>query len=316
MKLQTNISLLPERDQIDYESKVLLLGSCFSENIGDKLEYFKFQNLQNPFGIIFNPVSIGKLIDRALTNRLFSEEDVFESKGLYHCFEVHSLVSAPKKSNLVGLLNEHLGQLREALFQSSHIVITLGTGWVYRHKSTSTIVANCHKISQYEFEKELLSVPKISEIIKEISASILKVNAKAHCVFTVSPVRHIKDGFVENTQGKAHLLAGLHQGIATASNSGYFPSYEIVMDELRDYRFYSKDMVHPNETAIDIIWERFNEVWVAKETAELQKEIDGIQRGLQHRPFHPNSDEHQRFQLKLQEKIRILQSNMPHISFK
>ena len=323
MKLQTEIPLKPEENQIDYSSKILLLGSCFSENIGGKFDYFKFQNLQNPFGVIFNPVSIEKLILRAIEDVSFSEEDIFQHNEVWKCFDAHSELSALDKNEFLNNLNSALQNLREVLFSSTHIIFTFGTSWVYRTVdssaplSTGEIVANCHKLPKQHFKKELLSIETISKSLQTLFDKISTINPAATVITTVSPVRHIKDGFVENSLSKAHLISAIQQSLSLRSQSRnhYFPSYEIMMDELRDYRFYAEDMLHPNKTAIEIIWQKFSKVWVSSETETLQKEIASIQNGLLHRPFNPESAEHLQFLEKLQNKIAMLQQEYPHVSF-
>ncbi len=319
MKLQTEIPLKPEANQIDYSSKTLLLGSCFSENIGAKFSYFKFQNLQNPFGVIFNPVSIEKLIKRAINNSLFSEEDIFLHNGVWKCFEVHSELSCVTKAQFIENLNTALHSLREALYTSTHIVFTYGTSWVYRSIENNEVVANCHKLPQINFEKKLLSIAAISKSIENTIEAISTINTKANLLFTVSPVRHLKDGFTENSLSKAHLLSAIHQAIGQFSSEefqlNYFPSFEIMMDELRDYRFYTEDMLHPSGTAIEIIWQKFSKVWIAVETESLQKEIATIQSGLRHKPFNPESEENLKFLTNLRTKISLVQQQFPHITF-
>ncbi len=331
MKLQTKIPLKPQLPKIDYNSKVLLLGSCFSENIGEKFEFYKFQNVQNPFGVIFNPVSIEKLVVRAITNNLFTENDIFLQNEIWKCFDAHSELSALNRTEILANLNSALQNLREALFSSTHIIITYGTSWVYRNIDTSAslsdqknqIVANCHKVPQKNFNKELLSIETISESIQNTIYKISKINSKATLVLTVSPVRHIKDGFQENTLSKAHLISAINQYLKIDSQrssivnlqSFYFPSFEIMMDELRDYRFYAEDMLHPNKTAIEIIWQHFKEVWIANETENLQNEIETIQNGLKHKPFNPKSAAHNQFQKNLQQKIEKVKLQLPNIAF-
>ncbi len=315
MKLQTQIALTPQQNQIDYTSKVLLMGSCFTENIGGKLEYYKFQNLQNPFGIVFHPVAIERLVTRAINEDFFTEADVFQHNEQWHCFEVHSKLSTNNKDAFISNLNDSLKNLKTYLEQASHIILTFGTAWVYRFIETDAIVANCHKIPQKRFLKELLSVEEVSAAIENTLTLIKTVNPKAVIISTVSPVRHIKDGFVENMQSKAHLLSGLHEAISGQKRAFYFPSFEIMMDELRDYRFYEEDMLHPNNLAISIIWERFKDVWIASETEDLQKEIETIQSGLKHRSFNPSGEAHQKFQINLQKKIETLQKELPFIKF-
>ena len=315
MKLQTQISLHPERNQIDYGSKVLLLGSCFVENIGAKLAYYKFQNCCNPFGIIFHPVAIEKLVTRAINETYFHEDDIFFHSERWQCFEAHSALSHSEKDVFLNNLNEALKELREQLLSATHIIFTYGTAWVYRHIETDVQVANCHKIPQKKFLKEILTVEEVAESIDSTITLIKDINPNTSFITTVSPVRHLKDGFVENTKSKAHLIAGLHTVIEPRNNIFYFPSYEIMIDELRDYRFYKEDMVHPSYLAIGIIWERFKTVWVASETEVLQKEIESIQAGLQHRPFNEKSDAHQTFLKDLQKKIELLKKRLPFIKF-
>ncbi len=320
MKLQTEIPLKPEENQIDYFSKTLLLGSCFSENIGEKFDYFKFQNLQNPFGVIFDPISIEKLIVRAIEDVSFTEKDIFQHNGIWKCFEVHSELAALDKIEFLNNLNSALQKLREALFFATHIIFTYGTSWVYRHLESDEIVANCHKLPQKNFNKELLSAETNSKSIENIFNRVSEINSKAIIINTVSPVRHIKDGFVENTLSKAHLISSIHdfknrQSSIQNRKSFYFPSFEIMMDELRDYRFYTEDLLHPNKTAIEIIWQKFSEVWISSETGPIQKEIASIQRGLNHRSFNPDSAENLQFLENLQQKVSSLQLQFPHIQF-
>ncbi|HKK11320.1 MAG TPA: GSCFA domain-containing protein, partial [Flavobacteriaceae bacterium] len=247
MKLQTQIPLQSQQhNSIDYNSKIVLIGSCFVEHIGNKLEYFKFQNLLNPFGILFHPLGIERLITNAINEKEYTEQDVFFHDEQWHCYDAHSRLSNPSKEEFLKALNSDIKTTHQYLRESTHFIITLGTAWVYRHIETDTIVSNCHKVPQKQFAKELLSVEAVSESLQAIVSLIRSVNTNAVMIFTVSPVRHLKDGFAENTQSKAHLIAGVHEVIEPRNQIYYFPSYEIMMDELRDYRFYSDDLVHPN----------------------------------------------------------------------
>lgn len=314
MKLQTKIPLEKQsKNQIDYSSNVLLLGSCFSENIGDKLDYFKFQNFQNPFGILFHPKAIETLILNAVEGKVYSEKDTFFQNEQWHCFDAHSKLSNISKDHLIGELDTQINLTLSKLKTASHIVITLGTAWVYRHIKSNNIVANCHKVSQNEFNKELLSVDEVTDALKNILSLIRSINFNASIIFTVSPVRHLKDGFIENSQSKAHLLAAIHQ--VMKQQSFYFPSYEIMMDELRDYRFYDEDMIHPNQTAINYIWDTFKNVWVSNSALKIMDAVASIQKGVQHKPFNPKSQAHQKFLQKLEAKKRQLQLQFPHIMF-
>ncbi len=321
MKLQTKIVLSKgSSHQIDYNSNILLLGSCFSENIGKKLDYFKFQNTQNPFGILFHPKAIETLISHAVNRKEYSGTDLFFHNERWHCFDAHSKLSNTSKENLLEELNAKILLTNTQIQKATHIIITLGTSWVYRFLESDKIVANCHKVPQKQFTKELLSVVEIINSLESIVTLIQSANPKAVIVFTVSPIRHLKDGFIENTQSKAHLISAIHNFLNQKSSiknrqSYYFPSYEIMMDELRDYRFYSEDMIHPNQTAINYIWESFKSVWVSDEIQNTMHEVDTIQRGLNHKPFNPNSKENELFLLKLQERVNVIKANYPQIDF-
>jgi hypothetical protein len=309
MNFRTNIQLQKEENQIDYASKLLLIGSCFSENISKKLAYYKFDVASNPFGILFNAKSIETLILNSLNEKIYTKKDIFLLNERWHCFDAHSDLSAVDKNELLHNLNLAVKSTNLRLIEATHIIITLGTCWTYRSTETNAVVGNCHKVPQKKFTKELLSIDEISASLKNICNRISVINPKATVVFTVSPVRHIKEGFVENSLSKAHLISAIHK-ILNVFNGRYFPSYEMMMDDLRDYRFYNSDMVHPNETAVDYIWEHFIHVWMAENTASIMKEVETIQRGLAHKPFNPGSEQHKVFLADLQQKTLVLEKKL------
>ena len=320
MQFSTKIPIQKCNFPIDYDSKILLLGSCFAENIGRKFEYFKFQSTTNPFGIIFNAVSLEKLIRRAVENRTFTENDIFFHNDLWHCYEVHSELSNSDKDVFLESLNDLISSTNKKLSDSTHIIITLGTSWVYRLRQAQSdsdgVVANCHKVPQKEFTKELLSIQQIEESIESIISLVHSVNPNCKFIFTVSPVRHIKDGFIENTLSKAHLISAIHKIINHHPlPNTYFPAYEIMMDELRDYRFYGEDMLHPNQTAIDYIWIQFFQNYISESEFGLMNDICSIQKGLNHRPFNPNTKSHQKFLEATKIKIGKIQEKLQHIHF-
>jgi len=319
MQFRTQIPLSKTNNPIDYNSKVLSFGSCFAENMADKFDYFKFQNETNPFGIIFNPVSIEKIINRTVQEKWFTEKDVFFHNERWHSFDVHSDLSNSDRQELLETLNKAISETHKQLKQATHIIITYGTSWIYRNLESEQIVANCHKVPQKQFSKELLSVDATEKSIQNTINLIQTLNPDINFIFTISPVRHIKDGFAENQLSKSHLFAGLHQVLKTHNSklitANYFPSYEIMMDELRDYRFYGEDMLHPNQVAIDYIWHQFSENYIAENAILIMKEIDGIQKSLRHRSFNPESEQHQKFLAKLQQRINVLGEKLPHIRF-
>ncbi|MBV2196461.1 MAG: GSCFA domain-containing protein, partial [Flavobacterium sp.] len=254
----------------------------------------------------------------------FTENDIFFHNELWHCYEVHSELSNPDKDLFLSHLNSILESTHRHIAALTHCIITLGTSWVYSNIETHEIVANCHKVPQKQFTKELLSIEQTEKSLQNIILLIHSVNPNCHFIFTVSPVRHIKDGFIENTLSKVHLIAAIHSILnkkfstsleVTNQNRNYFPSYEIMMDELRDYRFYAEDMLHPNQTAIDYIWLRFYEHYISESAAKLMEEVDAIQKGLAHRPFNPNTESHQKFLAQLNLKIETIKKKLPHVSF-
>jgi len=319
MQFTTKIPISKFQNPINYNSKIMTLGSCFAVNISDKFQYYKFQITTNPFGILFHPLAIEKLIDFAVSEKQFAEKDIFFHNERWHCFDAHSDVSNSNKEDLIANLNEIVTSLQLQLQTASHIIITYGTSWVYRNIATQEIVANCHKVPQVAFSKEILSVENIKKSMQNTLDLIQKINPKVNFIFTVSPVRHLKDGFVENQLSKAHLITAIHQilqsEICNLQSAIYFPSNEIMMDELRDYRFYAEDMIHPNSVAIDYIWQRFSETAISEESHSIMKEVETIQKGLAHRPFNSNSESHQQFLSKLHDKMVKLQKQFPQIQF-
>jgi hypothetical protein len=318
MEFRTQIPIPKSDNPIDYNSKIVSLGSCFAENMAEKLDYFKFQNICNPFGIIFNPVSIEKMIYRIVNQFFYTEKDIFFHNERWHCYEVHSDLSSSNKEEFLENLNAVLRTSLTQLFQASHIIITYGTSWVYRNLESNTVVANCHKVPQKEFSKEILSIDTIEKSIKNTIGYFQIINPNVNFIFTVSPVRHLKDGFVENQVSKANLIVAIYRHLQTEYcklNTEYFPSYEIMMDELRDYRFYAEDMAHPNSVAIDYIWERFSETTISAESYLIMKEVETVQKGLQHRPFNPSSASHLKFEERLGEKITKLVSQYSFMKF-
>jgi len=319
MQFRTQIPISKTNNPIDYNSKVISLGSCFAENMAEKFDYFKFQNSTNPFGIIFNPVSIEKIMSRIVKEEFYTEKDVFFYNERWHSYEVHSDLSNADRQELLETLNKAISENYKYLKEATHIIITYGTSWIYRNIESDEIVANCHKVPQKQFSKELLPVEVIQKSIQNTIDLIQVLNPNINFIFTVSPVRHIKDGFAENQLSKSHLFAAVHEVLKTHNSQlityNYFPSYEIMMDELRDYRFYAEDMLHPNQVAIDYIWHKFSENYISEESISTMQEVSEIQKSLRHRSFNPESEQHQKFLAKLQQKISSIQEKWTHIKF-
>lgn len=301
---------------MEFNSRIFLTGSCFVENIGDKLDYYKIRNYRNPFGILYHPAAIEKLITKSVNNKTYTSEDIFFYNERWHCFDAHSDLSDPSESALLNNLNRNLQETAEYLKEATHVIITLGTSWVYRNIKSDELVANCHKLPQKNFSKEITGVRELEEILKKIISAINKINSGAGIIFTISPVRHIKDGIVENQRSKAHLFVAL-QNVLEKSPAflNYFPAYEIMNDDLRDYRFYGKDLLHPTPVAVDYIWEKFIKAGFTTESSDYFKDIETIQKGLSHKAFNPDSESHQKFKISLEKRIFDLKKKAPFIQF-
>ncbi len=291
--------------QIDYQSKICLIGSCFVENIGKKLSYYKLNHLINPHGILFNPKAIEKALTDIVEQRVYTKSDLVFENEQWHSLQHHSDFSNTDSSIVLKDINTRILQTKDYLKNTSHFIITLGTAWAYRHIATDQFVANCHKIPQKNFDKHLLSISEITDSLKNSIKLIHKVNPSTQIVLTLSPVRHLKDGMLANSQSKAHLLTAIYK-VINNPNIYYFPSYEIQMDDLRDYRFYTSDLLHPNKTAIDYIWNFFKEHWIDSAVFPIMKQVAQIQKGLLHKVFNPDSKQHKVFLKNLEQQQKTL----------
>ncbi len=314
MQLLTQVSLPNIPFEITHNDTVIFWGSCFVENIGKKFDRYLFPSITNPFGTVYNPASIAKQIDIVLSNKIYTEADLFTHNGLYFSFDHHSSFSDIIPKQTLTKINTSLSLLREKIRQVSVMFFTFGTAWVYEYKKPKQIVSNCHKIPTSKFNRFRLEYEKIVFLIKSAISKIREINGDVKIVFTVSPIRHWKDGAVENTISKSTLHLAIHKIIKEVENTYYFPSYEIVMDELRDYRFYAPDMLHLNEVAIEYIWEKFSDTFFNQTTKNIIHQIEKIQKGLEHKPFFKNSIEYREFVENLKRKILLFEKQYPYIN--
>ena len=315
MKLQTQISIAKQTPNINYDSKLFLLGSCFAENIAEKLSYYKFQNQVNPLGVLFHPLAVLDLLQRAQDSTNFSEKDIFFSNGCWQSYSAHSRLNSISKIKILEQLNFAVHSTKEQIEGASHVVLTFGTAWVYTHIQSQRIVANCHKQPQKEFDKSILSIDHLNQTFESIISILKLFNPEVTIIFTISPVRHLKDGFVENNHSKSQLFSALHPIVNNNENTHYFPSFELVMDELRDYRFYKEDMIHLNQLAIDYIWEKFQSSWIGLDSELTMNEVNRLQKGLDHKPFNPSSKAHIAFLSNLAKEIDALECKHPFMKF-
>lgn len=312
MKFRTELNIPASSFPINHQDKIMSIGSCFSENIGAKLAYYKYNIKINPFGILFNPISIEKALSFILQDEAPNEQH-FVQNELWHSLDFHSQIAALSPNHLLDKLYQIKENTKEHIKSSSFIFITLGTAFVYKYKNTNQYVANCQKISSEHFQKELLPINEIISSLKNIISLIQKETKVKKIIFSISPVRHIKDGIIENNLSKAHLISALHA--VTNDAVLYFPAYEFLMDDLRDYRFYENDLLHPNSQAIEYIWNKFSASYFTAETIDLNKKIDTIQLALQHKPFHPEGKDFISFKDNLNSKIKALTEKHPYIQF-
>ncbi|AWW31785.1 GSCFA family protein [Echinicola strongylocentroti] len=303
MQLQTTFEIPLFSEPLDHSQEIVTLGSCFSNVMGQKLSERKFNVLNNPFGTLFNPISLLQLIDTTLTNAPFPEELFLKHDGRHLHFSCHSSMAASSKESLLQLLSTTTKKTKEALSSASLLIITLGTAYIHEHNPSGKIVANCHKQPAKEFSKRMLSIDEITQAFATTYQHLNKVNANLNILLTVSPVRHTKDGIPENQLSKSTLRVACGQIAESYDNINYFPSYEIMMDELRDYRFYKDDLIHPSAQAEDYIWERFAKSHLSENAQKQAKHIMAIKTALAHKPFNAESESHQKFLKNLLSKM-------------
>lgn len=291
----TSVKIPPYSLNLNFSSKLLFIGSCFADSIGSKFEALKFSSLVNPFGVLYNPYSVANALRYSLEKRSFTEADLFLQHGLYKSFDFHSQFSHSEAKQALQAMNTAVEQAHEQLKQAQVLFITFGTSWVYQLSENKQVVANCHKHPSSIFTRSRLSVNNIVSTWQELLNELRTFNPKLQVVFTVSPIRHWKDGAHGNQLSKATLLLAIDELIANNSWCEYFPSYEIVMDELRDYRFYADDMLHLSDLAINHIWQQVQESFIDKTCNASLKKIAKLGLAVQHRLFNASSEEAKQF---------------------
>ncbi|MFN6944014.1 MAG: GSCFA domain-containing protein [Cytophagaceae bacterium] len=301
---RTELRIAKSPIQLDHNSGIITIGSCFSNVIGKKLEYLKFNVSINPFGIIYNPVSIFSILEKSIENTQPPDESFLERDGIWYNFDLHSEISGTSKDEVLKTYNQRSQTLRKELSDADILTITLGTSFIYKRKANMLPVANCHKIPATEFVKHLLAPEEIIQAFRQSYELIKKLNPGIKIIFTLSPVRHIKDSIPLNSVSKSILRYAIHKITETFSACEYFPSYELMIDDLRDYRFYGKDMIHPSEVAEEYIWEKFSESYFPEETRKINKEWKKTLKAIHHKPFHPSSENHHRFVKETIEKVK------------
>ena len=300
-------------NKITHQDGTLLIGSCFSEHIGNRLNDLKFNINSNPFGIVFNPKSIAISILRIIHKNYFEAKDVFEKEGLWYSFEAHSSVCGNTQQELLMQLNGSIDSWHDKLKNAHWLTITFGSAFAYTHIEQAKIVANCHKLPQVVFEKTLLKMNDIVNDFNDVINRLQQFNSALKIVFTVSPVKHLRDGVVENSVSKSILILSIHQLINNHKHCVYFPAYELVSDDLRDYRFYESDMAHPNKQAIDYVWKRFSEVYFNDKTIAINDKVNQIHQAYHHRLFNETTSSSVKFKHKFYQLCANLQAEYPYL---
>ena len=319
MKFKLTLEATPSNEQIGYQDKILLIGSCFTENIGAKMQKHLFTVKENPHGILFNPVSVVNAIRDYIDCKQYGMDDLFVLNELYNSWHHHSRFSDITAEAALKKINESIQEAHVYLKESNQLVITLGSAWLYCLTDMACVqkglvVANNHKAPAHWFEKRLMQPYELTSLLESIMEALQKFNPNLNVVFTISPVRHLREGLVENNRSKAVLIQAVHDLIAYSKAAFYFPAYEYVIDDLRDYRFYAEDLVHPNYAATQYVWEKWVETFYSPTTQQIMKQVAELQMAIQHKPFNKNSQAHQVFLQNCLSKAQDLYKANPYLN--
>lgn len=314
MDFRTVVDLPRNTLSLSHQERLLLMGSCFTENMGRLLVDHKFSCDVNPFGVLYNPASLSQALRRVLSGIPFCGEELFFFREQYHSYMHHGSFSDQNAEEALAKMNARLLEAHRNFSTLNHLIITWGTSWVYQLNETGQIVSNCHKVPDEKFTRRRLSVQEIVDDYRELIREMKEVNPSLKIIWTVSPIRHLKDGMHGNQLSKATLLLAVEElQQLFPHGTVYFPSYEIVLDDLRDYRFYADDMLHPSPVAIRYIWNCFAECFFGEETLLVMKEIESIVKSLNHKPFRPQSAEYSRFLGQILLNIERLKEKYPNL---
>ena len=318
LKLKLTLDAKPASYKINYGERLLLMGSCFTENIGLKLQAHLFETLENSHGILFNPVSVQNALMDIIANKKYTELDLFLLNDVWNSWHHHSRFSGVTQTEALDKMNGAIQEAHSYLKSAHHLVITLGSAWLYTLNENvpnhmGMVVANNHKAPANWFAKKLLQPQELLSNLQSLVAALQSFNPNLHIVFTISPVRHLREGLVENNRSKAVLIQAVHDLVSMEKNIEYFPAYEYVIDDLRDYRFYSEDLVHPNYAATQYVWEKLVDTYMSAETQSIMKQVAELQLAFNHKPFFSGSTEHQKFLLSYIEKTMHLMAQCPQL---
>jgi hypothetical protein len=325
MEFMINIDIPEAKEKINYKDPILLTGSCFTEHIGDRLEELKFQVIQNPHGILFDPLSVANSLVSYTTEHIYTKDELFYLNEVWNSWQHHSRFSTPDQETALKLINASRQRAHDFLKKAEWLIVTLGTAFSYRltdvapsefHKGLQKLsaVANNHRAPAQWFRKHLMPIEEINSVMDNALHQLFQFNPRLKIIFTVSPVRHIRDGVVDNNRSKARLLEVTHNLVNKFDQLYYFPAYELVIDVLRDYRFYDIDLVHPNYPATEFVLEKFMEAFLDKSSRQLAEEIKQIVTARKHKPFQPSTEAHKKFLQSYSAKTKELAGKYPFLS--
>ena len=315
MEFRTTVKTGENRSWLHHSDNVVLLGSCFSESIGSRMQGAFIHATINPFGTLYNPMSIARGVDRLIANEPIAGKDLFMQGGVWNNYDFHSRHSLPDKQVTIDHMNKCIEEGHKALKEAQLLTVTLGTSLIYRLKATGEVVANCHKVPQHEFDRKMASVNDMAQVLDAMLAKLHVFNPELHIIMTVSPIRHIADGLDTNSLSKAALRIAIHEAISPHRDyCDYFPAYEIMLDDLRDYRFYGSDMVHPSDVAVEYIWQVFQGAYLDDRSALAVARCERVHKRIQHRPMSANRETVQRFNNDTASVVRNLIKEYPYLS--
>ena len=315
MNFRTEIEPLSFPFSFTYDHRYTFVGSCFAERIASRMGRLKFRVLRNPFGILYNPVSVQMMFRMLLSGHRFGETDIFEHHGIWNSYWHHSRFSKLSASALLQTLNDEADQAREHLRTTDRLVVTLGTAFVWMHRKKGEIVANCHKLPRQQFMQRRLPPEEVVRALRPVLQQLKNQHSNLEVLLTVSPVRHVRHGSIENQRSKAALILAVDSLCRELDFVHYFPAYEILMDDLPDYRFYAQDLIHPADAALDYVWSKVVGSLVASHTQTQMKRVEKLLKATQHRPLQPGSAPHQTFVHQQLTLIGQLEQDLAHADF-
>ncbi|MCG8697694.1 MAG: GSCFA domain-containing protein [Bacteroidales bacterium] len=314
MKLQTIVDIPAPDFQIGYNDQLVFLGSCFANTIGSRINECKIPSLVNPFGVLYNPASVCLSLHRMIKNRHIIPDELQCNQDIWFSYTHYSSFNSTSKETCLNQINNSIEEAHLHIKNSNIICITLGTAWIFQLIEDKSIVSNCHKTPANQFQRRKLDVEEIIEYLSKAFYSITQINPNAKFIITISPIRHWKDGAIENQVSKSSLLLATHELKKAFRNLYYFPVYELFMDEMRDYRFYADDMLHPSTLSQEIIWDKFQDTFFDSQTKKCVLDVKKIRKSLQHKITDKNSSEFQKFTRDLENKILRFESSYPSIN--